>query len=104
MTATIQYRVVIGSDDAGQRYKDVILKDLQIDPRVLQIIDVGVNGDEKTHYPHVAVNAACKITSNEAGHAILICGKGLGVAISAKTMPGIRAVTAHDSLSVERAV
>lgn len=35
---------------------------------------------------------------------MLICGTGLGVAISANKVPGIRAVTAHDSFSVERAV
>jgi ribose 5-phosphate isomerase B len=35
---------------------------------------------------------------------VLICGTGLGVAISANKVPGIRAVTAHDSFSVERAI
>lgn len=39
-----------------------------------------------------------------ADRALLICGTGLGVAISANKIPGIRAVTAHDSFSVERAV
>jgi len=34
----------------------------------------------------------------------LVCGTGLGVAISANKVPGVRAVTAHDSFSVERAV
>jgi ribose 5-phosphate isomerase RpiB len=36
--------------------------------------------------------------------ALLVCGTGLGVAISANKVPGIRAVTAHDSFSVERSV
>lgn len=36
--------------------------------------------------------------------ALLICGTGLGVAISANKVKGVRAVTAHDSFSVERAV
>lgn len=36
--------------------------------------------------------------------ALLICGTGLGVAISANKIKGVRAVTAHDSFSVERAV
>jgi ribose 5-phosphate isomerase B len=35
---------------------------------------------------------------------LLVCGTGLGVAISANKVPGIRAVTAHDSFSVERSV
>lgn len=44
------------------------------------------------------------VASGEADRALLICGTGLGVAISANKVKGIRAVTAHDSFSVERAV
>ena len=54
--------------------------------------------------PHVAVAAARKVADGEADRALLICGTGLGVAISANKVPGIRAVTAHDSYSVERSV
>lgn len=42
--------------------------------------------------------------SGKADRALLICGTGLGVAIAANKVPGVRAVTAHDSFSVERAV
>ncbi|KAJ7736739.1 hypothetical protein DFH07DRAFT_927690 [Mycena maculata] len=100
----IQWRIVIGCDDAGLQYKNTLKADLEKDPRVLEVIDVGVNGDEKTAYPHVAVTAARRIASGDADRALLICGTGLGVAISANKVPGIRAVTAHDSFSVERAV
>src|ERR1700754_1758812 len=44
------------------------------------------------------------LMSEQADRALLICGTGLGVAISANKVRGIRAVTAHDSYSVERAV
>nr|BFF09958.1 hypothetical protein GCM10025699_12610 [Microbacterium flavescens] len=40
----------------------------------------------------------------EADRALLVCGTGLGVAITANKVRGIRAVTAHDSYSVERSV
>lgn len=40
----------------------------------------------------------------QADRALLICGTGLGVAIAANKVPGIRAVTAHDPYSVERSV
>jgi ribose 5-phosphate isomerase B len=66
--------------------------------------DVGVGADDKTAYPHLAVAAARKVAAGEADRALLICGTGLGVAISANKVPGIRAVTAHDSDSVERSV
>ena len=44
------------------------------------------------------------IADGKADRALLVCGTGLGVAIAANKVPGIRAVTAHDSFSVERAV
>jgi ribose 5-phosphate isomerase B len=97
-------RIVIGSDDAGVRYKGVLAKDLAADGRVSDVIDVGVDLDEDTHYPHIAAAAAKLIAEGKADRALLVCGTGLGVAISATKIPGIRAVTAHDSYSVERAV
>ena len=97
-------RVVIGSDDAGLRYKAAIAADFAADERIIEVIDVGVDLDEDTHYPHVAVAAARLIMDGKADRALLVCGTGLGVAISANKVPGIRAVTAHDSYSVERAV
>ena len=53
---------------------------------------------------HVAVEAARRIAAGEADRALLVCGTGLGVAIAANKVPGVRAVTAHDPFSVERAV
>ena len=69
-----------------------------------EVIDVGVGADEHTAYPHVAVAAARLVAEGKADRALLVCGTGLGVAISANKVPGIRAVTAHDSFSVERSV
>ena len=98
-------RIAVGGDNAGFSYKDIIKADLEKDPRVAKVIDVGViHNEDKTAYPHVAVDASKLVLSGEADRALLICGTGLGVAISANKVPGIRAVTAHDSFSVERAV
>lgn len=44
------------------------------------------------------------MAEGKADRALLICGTGLGVAIAANKVKGIRAVTAHDSFSVERSV
>ncbi|MBT1546601.1 ribose-5-phosphate isomerase [Curtobacterium aurantiacum] len=99
-----QFRIVVGSDDAGFDYKEVIKADLAKDPRVVSVVDVGVDADGHTAYPHVAVDAARLVANGEADRAILICGTGLGVAIAANKVPGIRAVTAHDSFSVERSI
>ena len=97
-------RIIVGSDDAGLRLKDALKKDLEADDRVASVVDVGVTGDEDTAYPHVAVEAGRRIVAGDADRALLVCGTGLGVAISANKVPGIRAVTAHDSYSVERSV
>lgn len=98
------WRVVVGSDSAGLTYKDQLKADLEGDDRVVEVIDVGVGSDDPTAYPHIAVAAARMIADGRADRALLLCGTGLGVAISANKVPGIRAVTAHDSYSVERAV
>jgi len=99
-----QLRIVIGSDDAGFDYKEILKKDLEANPGVASVVDVGVDATGHTSYPKVAIAAAELVASGEADRALLFCGTGLGVAISANKVPGIRAVTAHDSYSVERAV
>ncbi|MBU6533613.1 ribose-5-phosphate isomerase [Streptomyces sp. NPDC057245] len=97
-------RVVVGCDDAGFAYKETLKADLENDPRVAAVTDVGVGADEHTAYPHIGVAAARLIAAGQADRALLVCGTGLGVAISANKVPGVRAVTAHDSFSVERSV
>lgn len=98
------WRIVIGNDEAGVEYKNALKALLAADQRVASVEDIGVAAHDSTAYPHVAVAAARKVAAGEADRALLICGTGLGVAISANKVPGIRAVTAHDSYSVERSV
>lgn len=97
-------RLVIGSDDAGFDYKEIVKRDLEANGLVASVVDVGVDADGHTSYPKVAIAAAELIAADEADRAILFCGTGLGVAISANKVAGIRAVTAHDSYSVERSI
>lgn len=96
-------RIVIGSDDAGFQYKSVILADLEANPAV-EVTDVGVDENGHTPYPKVAIEAAEAVAEGRADRAVLICGTGLGMAIAANKVPGVRAVTAHDSFSVERSI
>ena len=97
-------RIVIGADDAGFDYKEILKKDLEQNPGVASVMDVGVDADGHTAYPKVAIEAAQQVAAGTADRALLICGTGLGVAIAANKVSGIRAVTAHDSYSVERGV
>lgn len=102
MTDTL--RIVIGCDDAGFDYKEILKRDLEASDAVAEVVDVGVGADGHTPYPTVAIEAAERVARGEADRALLICGTGLGVAIAANKVAGIRAVTAHDSFSVERGV
>jgi ribose 5-phosphate isomerase B len=101
---TGKWRIAVGSDDAGLEYKEALKLDLRGDDRVLEVVDVGVGEDDQTPYPHVAVAAARLVADGTVDRALLVCGTGLGVAISANKVQGVRAVTAHDSFSVERSL
>lgn len=100
------YRVVVGSDDAGLEYKQAILADLRRDPRVSEVVDIGVYAEDPQArvYPEVGIAAAQKVAAGEADRAVLVCGTGIGMAISANKVEGIRATVAHDIYSVERSV
>ena len=100
----MRLRVAVGSDDAGLAYKERIKADLEADPRLVEVVDVGVGDGDDTAYPHIAVAAARMVADGRVDRAVLVCGTGLGVAIAANKVPGVRAVTAHDPYSVERAV
>ncbi|KAI4140653.1 MAG: hypothetical protein LQ340_007832 [Diploschistes diacapsis] len=98
-------RYAIGSDSAGHSYKTALSAHLSSLPQVFSVTDVGVNShSDSTAYPHVAVHAAKLIKEGTVDRALLVCGTGLGVAISANKVEGVRAVTAHDSYSVEKSV
>ena len=99
------WNIVVGGDNAGYGYKEELKALLEADDRVGTVTDVGVGSTEDgTYYPNVAVAAAEKVAAGEADRALLICGTGLGVAIAANKVSGVRAVTAHDLYSVQRSV
>lgn len=99
------YRIVMACDNAGVEYRDQLKRDLEADPRVDEVIDVGVaSADDATAYAHPAVAGARLIAEGKADRGLFVCGTGMGVAMAANKVPGIRASVAHDSFSVERLV
>ena len=104
MTTPTPLRIVIGCDDAGFDYKEILKKDLAANAGVASLVDVGVDADGHIAYPRVAIAAAELVAAGEADRALLICGTGIGVAMAAGKVKGIRASVAHDSFSVERLV
>ena len=86
-----QWTIAIGSDNAGTEYKSTLKADLEKDGRVKSVIDVGVNRGEEdfdTAYPHIGVKAARLVAEGKADRALLICGTGMVVAISANKVVG----------------
>jgi ribose 5-phosphate isomerase B len=100
-----QYVMAVGSDDAGVNLKNFIRDQLKDDPRVSEVLDFGVaDADDKTEYPIICIKAAEAVARGEADRAVLFGGTGLGEAISANKVQGIRAVVAHDPYSIERSI
>lgn len=97
-------RIVIGSDEAGYDYKEILKKDLEANDLVEFVTDIGVDGDGATSYPKIGVTAGELIAAGKADRALLFCGTGMGVAMAAGKVAGIRASVAHDSFSVERLI
>ena len=100
-----QYVMAVGSDDAGVNLKNYIRDILREDPRVKEVRDFGVADEsDKTEYPIICIKAAEAVARGEADRAVLFGGTGLGEAISANKVKGIRAVVAHDPYSIERSI
>lgn len=97
-------RIVIGSDDAGFEYKELLKADLAANPLVVSVVDVGVDASGSTPYPTIGIAVGEAIAAGEADRGLLVCGTGMGVAMAANKVSGIRASVAHDSFSVERLV
>jgi ribose 5-phosphate isomerase B len=91
--------IAIGADEAGAPLKDHLAKYLQ--DNGYDVKDYG-NGAEQD-YPDVASEVAEAVAKGEYDRALLVCGTGLGMAITANKIPGVRAATAHDPYSAERA-
>ncbi|MFL5704001.1 MAG: RpiB/LacA/LacB family sugar-phosphate isomerase [Ktedonobacteraceae bacterium] len=97
MEATIK-EIAVGADEAGAPLKERLADYMK--QHGYQVKDYG-NGTEQD-YPDVAAEVAEAVARGEHDRALLICGTGLGMAITANKIPGVRAATAHDAYSAER--
>jgi ribose 5-phosphate isomerase B len=95
-------RIVIGSDHNGYALKEDIRRYLE--ELGHEAVDIGCDGpSEPVDYPDIGINLAERIAQGEYERGILICGTGIGMAIVANKVPGVRAATCHDPYSAERA-
>ena len=91
--------IAVGADEAGAPLKERLADYMR--EHGYEVKDYG-NGTEQD-YPDVAAEVAEAVARGEHDRALLVCGTGLGMAITANKIHGVRAVTAHDSYSAERA-
>jgi ribose 5-phosphate isomerase B len=93
--------VLIGCDEAAFELKEIVKKHLQ--SQGINVVDYGVHSAEPVDYPDIAVQVARDVAAKKSDRAILICGTGIGMAITANKVPGVYAAQAHDTFSAERA-
>lgn len=95
-------KIILGSDHYGYDLKE------DIKAYLIQLghetIDVGCeNGTDPVDYPDIALNLAEQVAEENLERAILVCGTGIGMAMVANKVPGVRAACCHDPFSAERA-
>jgi ribose 5-phosphate isomerase B len=99
------FRIAVGTDDAGVHLRDFIRDRLQEHPQVAEVRDFGVpDTSDKTPYGVVCIRAAEAVARGEVDRAVLFGGTGLGEAIAANKVRGIRAAVATDPFSIERSI
>jgi len=90
-------KLVCGSDHAGLRLKEELKKHLE--EKGITVHDVGTHANESVDYPDFAVQVANEVARHEADLGLLVCGTGIGMAITANKIAGVRAASVSDTFS-----
>ena len=93
--------IAIGCDEAAFDLKQILMQTLADEGLLVE--DFGTFDAQPVLYPDIAFAAAQSIADGRNDRAVLLCGTGIGMAISANKVPGIRAAQCHDTYSAERA-
>ena len=93
-------KLAIGCDEAAYSLKMVLIKHLE--QKGIEVVDYGAEAGETVLYPDVAWKVAKAVADGEFERAILVCGTGIGMAMTANKVPGVRAAVCHDPYSAER--
>lgn len=82
-------RIAVACDHGGFVQKDAIVEHLKSLGH--EVFDLGTNSEDSVDYPDFADRAARMVSRGEAERAVLICGTGIGIAMTADKVPGVRA-------------
>lgn len=96
-------KIVVGCDNAAVELKNTLVAHMR--EKGLNVEDVGCMSEkDPIYYPYIAQTVCNIITeSNFEKQGVLICGTGIGMAMTANKFKGIRAAVCHDIFSAERA-
>jgi len=94
-------KIALAADHAGFPLKEYI-KQYLIEKGVVHA-DFGTFNEDSVDYPDLAFKAASAVQQGDCARGILVCGTGIGVAIVANKLPGIRAALCNDLFSARYA-
>jgi len=94
-------KIAVGADHLGLPLKDVVKAHLEAGGH--EVVDFGVTEATPVDYPDVAIEVAEAVAAGTYSRAILVCGTGIGMSITANKVPGVRAANVADPYSAERA-
>ncbi|MEG1505301.1 MAG: ribose 5-phosphate isomerase B [Lachnospiraceae bacterium] len=94
-------KIAIGCDEAAYHLKVEIMNHLS-KRNDIDLEDFGASAGDVVLYPDVAYSVADAVATGSFDRGILVCGTGIGMAICANKVPGIRAAVCHDPFSTER--
>ncbi len=94
-------KIALGADHAGFHVKEIIKKYLA--DSGYRIDDLGTSSEESVDYPVFARAVAERVAAGQNDFGVLACGTGMGMAIAANKVTGIRAATAHDAVTARLA-
>lgn len=92
-------KIAIGSDHRGFHLKEKVAALLRMKGH--EVDDEGTSVPESVDYPDFAVLVAKKVSSGAVDRGILVCGTGIGMAITANKFPGVRAAPCTDEITAE---
>lgn len=95
-------KIALGSDHGGFSLKQEILRTLK-EKEKITVEDLGTTNTDSVDYPDYAGLVAEKVSRGEADRGILLCGTGVGMAITANKFKGVRAATVTDLFSAKMA-
>lgn len=94
-------KIAVAGDSAGEGLAKILADHLSGTHEVEEISHTAAGAD--TFYADLADRVASAVVAGDYERAILVCGTGIGVCLSANKVPGIRAAQCHDTYSAERA-